>query len=213
VLVDLGFDEPSPTSRWPAADRSPGLVAGLAEIGVLPEDVTHVLLTHPHGDHIAGGTVERDGRRVARFPNARHLLGRADWDAVAGAEPGSDAAVHLGTLARLGRLEPADGDAEIWPGLMLVHAPGETPGHSIVRLRSEGETFYFLGDLFHHTCEVEHMDWVSPGRDRAQMRASRERLIRDALASDALLVFSHGRFPGWGQLEPSNGGARWVWLT
>jgi glyoxylase-like metal-dependent hydrolase (beta-lactamase superfamily II) len=214
VLVDLGFDEPGPTSRWPAAARSPGLVAGLAEIGVRPEDVTHVLLTHPHGDHVAGGTVERGGQRVARFPRARHLLGRADWEAVAGAPPGSDAAVHLGTLARLGLLEPAAGDdSEIVPGLALVHAPGESPGHSIVRLRSGGETFYFLGDLFHHPCEVEHTDWVSPGRDRAAMQASRERLIRDALAADALLVFSHGRFPGWGRIEAASGGARWVWLT
>jgi glyoxylase-like metal-dependent hydrolase (beta-lactamase superfamily II) len=163
VLVDLGFDEPTPASRWPSADRSPGLVAGLAAIGVRPEDVTHVLITHPHGDHVAGGTIERDGRRVARFPNARHLIGRADWEALAGAPSDSDLAVHLGALARLGRLEPADGDeSEVVPGLALVHAPGETPGHSIVRLRSGGETFYFLGDLFHHTCEVEHTDWVSP---------------------------------------------------
>src|SRR5437870_2988946 len=46
VLIDLGFDEPTPASQWPSADRSPGLVAGLASIGVAPEDVTHVLITH-----------------------------------------------------------------------------------------------------------------------------------------------------------------------
>src|SRR5207247_4151670 len=37
VLVDLGLDEPSPTSQWPVADRSPGLIAGLSQIGVAPD--------------------------------------------------------------------------------------------------------------------------------------------------------------------------------
>jgi glyoxylase-like metal-dependent hydrolase (beta-lactamase superfamily II) len=211
VLVDLGFDEPTSSSHWPSADRSPGLIAGLASIGVAPADLTHVLITHPHGDHIAGATVERGGRREARFPNARHLLGRADFDAAARAEPGSLAAQELGALREQGLLEPAEPEHEVAPGVALILAPGESPGHSIARVRSGGESFYFLGDLFHHPCEVENPGWVSPGRDQAAMRAARERLIAAALAEDALLVFSHGRFPGWGRLERTDAGARWVW--
>src|SRR5436309_13388512 len=149
VLVDLGFDEPTPSSQWPGADRSPGLVAGLASIGVAPADVTHVLITHPHGDHIAGATVERDGRRVPRFPNARHLLGRADFEAAARAEPGSMAAQELGSLREQGVLAPAEAEQEVAPGVALIHPPGESAGHSIVRVRSGGQSFYFLGDLFH----------------------------------------------------------------
>jgi glyoxylase-like metal-dependent hydrolase (beta-lactamase superfamily II) len=212
LLIDLGFDEPSPSSHWPGADRSPGLIAGLASIGVAPTEIGHVLITHPHGDHIAGATVERGGRREARFPNARHLLGRADFDALASAEPGSLAARELGALREQGLLWPAEGEQEVVPGVALIPAAGESPGHSIVRLRSAGQSFYFLGDLFHHPCEVENPGWVSPGRDRAAMRASRERLIEAALREDALMVFSHGSFPGWGRLERSGGGARWVWL-
>jgi len=134
VLVDPGFDEPGPRSSWPSSDRSPGLVAGLASIGVRPEDVSHVLITHPHGDHIAGATVEQDGRRRARFPRARHLLGRADFDAAARAAPDSMAARELGTLREQGLLEPVDGDQEVAPGLAMLHAPGESPGHSIVQI-------------------------------------------------------------------------------
>lgn len=212
ILVDLGFDDPSPSSPWKAPRhlRTPGTPAGLAAIGVPPEDITHVLITHGHGDHVAGGSVERDGRRVPRYPNARHYLNRRDWDGLADrANPDSLAAIHLGTIERAGLLHLVDSDREIVPGVTLVHAPGETPGHSLVRVRSRGETFYFLGDLFHHPCEVAHLDWVARGRDAATMRASRERLVADALASDAVLAATHLPFPPFGRIERGAGGVRW----
>src|SRR6185437_1882017 len=48
ILIDLGFDDLSPTTQWqaPRHRRTPGLTAGLATIGVQPADVTHVLITH-----------------------------------------------------------------------------------------------------------------------------------------------------------------------
>src|SRR5262249_20765479 len=56
AVVDLGFDDPGPDSRWmpPRFQRSAGVEAGLHSLGVTNDQVTHVLLTHPHGDHIAG---------------------------------------------------------------------------------------------------------------------------------------------------------------
>lgn len=212
ILIDLGFDDPSPTTQWklPRHQRTPGLQAGLATIGVQPADVTHVLITHSHGDHIAGGTVEIGGRRVPRFPNARHFVGRLDWEGLAERDrPGSHAAIHLATIDRLGMLDLVDGEREIVPSVTMIAAPGESPGHSIVKVESRGETFYFLGDLFHHPCEVAHLDWVARGRDRSRMRQSREKLIADALASNALLLTTHILFPGFGRLERTSTGARW----
>lgn len=212
ILIDAGFDDPSPGSPWmpPKYQRSPGVEAGLAAIGVRPEEITHVLFTHAHGDHIAGATVERAGRRVPRYPNATYFIGRADWeDNPARQQPGSLVAVHLGTLAQLGRLELVDAEREIAAGVTMLHAPGESPGHCIVRLRSAGETFYFLGDLFHHPVEVVHLDWVSRGRDPEQMVASRRRLIEAALAENALLMTAHMLFPAFGRIHPADTGVSW----
>src|SRR5437016_906880 len=72
VLVDLGFgDAPERYMKRVPCWRSPGIVAGLAGIGVRPEDVTHVVITHAHGDHVMGATIGRDDA-AARFPRARH---------------------------------------------------------------------------------------------------------------------------------------------
>lgn len=213
ILIDLGFDDPAPESQWraPRHQRTPGVVAGLAAIGVQPADITHVLITHAHGDHIAGGSVLRDGRRAPRYPNARHFLGRADWEGnPERAQPDSLLARHLGPVAEAGLLELVDAERAVAPGIAILPAPGESAGHCIVRVNSAGETFYFLGDLFHHPCEVAHLDWVSAGRDAGVMRASREALIAAALPANALLLTTHLPFPGFGRLRAADGGIRWV---
>jgi glyoxylase-like metal-dependent hydrolase (beta-lactamase superfamily II) len=213
LLIDLGFDDPSPTSQWkaPRHQRSPGVEAGLAAIGVRPAEITHVLITHAHGDHVAGGSTLRGGRRVPRFPNARHVMGRADWEGNPERErPYSLLSLHLGPVEEAGLLELLDEEREVAPGIAMIPAPGESPGHCIVRVRSRGEEFYFLGDLFHHPCEVAHLDWVSRGRDAAAMLESRRRLVAAALPGGALLMTSHMLPPGFGRLEPAGEGVRWV---
>jgi glyoxylase-like metal-dependent hydrolase (beta-lactamase superfamily II) len=215
ILVDAGLDDPGPESPWmpPRAVRSPGVEQGLARLGIRPEGVTHVALTHAHGDHIAGATVLRGGtggERAPRYPQARYLLGRRDWaDNPARAQSTSLVAIHLGTLDQLGVLDVVDGETEIVPGVTMLPAPGDSPGHHVVRVTSGGDCLYATGDLFHHACEVEHPDWVSPGRDPVASRTSRQRLSAEAAASGATVLFSHEPFPPWGQIVAVPGGYRW----
>ena len=216
ILVDAGFDDPDSAwgrkfaTMWAGTRRTPGVEAGLARIGVRPEAITHVGTTHAQFDHYVGVTVEREGGYAPRFPNARHLLGRADRTGSRyGNPPDAELAGRMETLERFGLLDLVDGDRAIVPGVAMLHAPGESPGHAIVHVASRGDHFYALGDLLHHPCEVEHLDWVLAGRDQAAMRASRERLLAMAVPQGATLVFSHARFPPWGRIVPDGDGFRW----
>jgi glyoxylase-like metal-dependent hydrolase (beta-lactamase superfamily II) len=153
----------------------------------------------------------RDGERVPTFPNARYVMHRADWeDNPSHRQPDSSDAQHLGTLERLGRLDLLDGDREIAPGITMLHAPGESPGHSVVRVRSADAVFYCLGDLFHHVAEVEHLDWLPAGRDPIASDVSRRRFVDAAIADNALLVFTHCPFPGWGRIIRDGARQHWV---
>ncbi len=213
ILIDPGVGDLDPSS-WLVTDlklrRTPGVQAGLAAVGSAPEQITHVLMTHAHDDHFLGATVRRDGQHIPRYPQARYVIGRVEWDGnPAREDPDSEVALRLGALDRLGLLDVVDGEDEIVPGVTMLSAPGESPGHAIVHVESAGDHFYYLGDLFHHTCEVAHLDWVMTHRDTPAMIASRRRLIAAAVPHGAMLVFTHHIFPGWGRIVATDGGYRW----
>ncbi len=217
ILVDPGFGELDadtyPTTWYVQelqARRSPGVPAGLASIGVQPEQITHVILTHTDEDHFMGVTVRRDGQTLARYPRARHLVMRAGWDEIPErAKPDSEITLGLGEIERLGLLDLVGDNYEVVPGVMLLHTPGEAPNHCIVRVRSGGESFYYLGDLFHHVCEIEHPDWFFEWHDKAAMGASRARFFADVTPQRDTLVYTHGTFPAWGRITPTGEGYRW----
>jgi glyoxylase-like metal-dependent hydrolase (beta-lactamase superfamily II) len=212
ILIDPAFDDPDSrwqrefSARWKPR-RTPGMAAGMATVRVRPEAITHVVITHAHIDHYAGVLVERDGDLAIRFPNARHFLGRQDWEGNPQRdEPQNDLAIRLGAIDRAGLLQLVDGDQEVARGVTMLHAPGETPGHAVVRLTSAGARFYALGDLCHHACEVAYPDWAMPHADLGTMRVSRERFFSEASASAATVVFTHEPFPPWGRIVRSGDG-------
>ena len=216
ILIDAGMDEPdSPWGRRNKEQmgmaRTAGMVASLAQIGVPPEDITHVLLTHYHWDHTLGATIEKDdGIFVPRYPRARHLLNRADWAGTGTSlEVWSEEVARMNTLQRCGVLELIDGDYEVIPGIKILHAPGESPGHSIVRVESSGQAFYALADLVHHAVEFEHPNWTRGGSDKEQLQASRKKFLPEIAASHATVIFAHAYFPGWGRVVRTANGYRW----
>jgi len=216
ILIDAGFDDPGSDwdqrflKEWPGSARTPGVLAGLASLGVKPEEVSHVLLTHPHFDHVIGLAAGRDGRLVPRYPKARVVLGRADWEDPPEGHLGPEQRARIGAVADAGLLDLLDGEQEIVPGVRMIPAPGESPGHSIIRISSNGETLYAVGDLFHYAAEVAHPDWMVPWADATQMLASRRKLFDEVASTDALIVFSHESFPPWGRVVRDEGdGFRW----
>ena len=89
-------------------------------------------------------------------------------------------------------------------GWRSLPVPGETPGHQIVRVHSQGRTLYYLGDLYHHVLKAQHPDWAAVWSDAAAARQSRDRLATRALSEDALLIATHIPAPGRLRRLPSS---------
>jgi len=215
VLVDAGDYEAALDGAKRTNYHPPDLLSRLAHIGVRPEGIGHVVITHGHGDHYNALTVARGDQRQLTFPDAHCYLGSGDWE-----NPERQAALGdansldgrtLGVLSQHGRLVPVAGDQSLGPGVTIVATPGETPGHQALRVSSGGQTLYCVGDLYHHPIEVVHSAWMVPWANRDANLQSRRAVSEAALAEDALLIATHIR--GVGQLRSYGAGVEWVDVT
>ena len=196
VLIDAGLG----TRSGESTRRSPGIEAGLASLGERPETISHLILTHAHWDHVDGALVGPDGGARPRYPNARHLIGRADLEVGrAGTHPHDLCTPQLEALARAGLLDLVDGDAEIAPGITMLDAPGESPGHHAVLVESGGQSFVHLADLYHHPSELA-LGWVQERTDPAEVGRARARILGEALRRGAVVVAAHDLVPGWARV-------------
>ncbi len=187
------------------------LLDQLHEKGIRPQDITHLVITHAHFDHYVGTTIESNGKYLPTFPNARCYLGRADWEdsdmQKSLQDPASIDSRTFGVLNQHGLLELVEGNRTLTPAVQIIAAPGESPGHQLVRLQSEGQTLYCLGDLYHHLVEVEQPTWMATWANPDTNLTSRRALVEAALAENALLVAAHMPI---GRLQRTPTGITWV---
>jgi glyoxylase-like metal-dependent hydrolase (beta-lactamase superfamily II) len=216
ILVDTGFGEYDPTDGADpivsvrGVQQTDGLDAALASLGVRREDVTHVLITHMHGDHILGATRHIGGRRVPTFPNARYVVMAAEWNAAPEFHQNARAIdAQKETLLAARVVDLVAGEIEVVSDVQFSPAPGESPGHAIVRVASGGQTVYCIGDLFHYPAEFSHFDWIPLYRDRATLVATREHLVHRFAEENAWLIPAHHLFPAIGKVERTANGYRW----
>ena len=190
LVIDPATFAPGETLPRARLVAHAGIDASLAELGVDPASVTHVLVTHLHSDHLNGFT-RADG--APRFPNARHVVPRLDREAYAGDE---ELAPYLDAVA----LELAEPDQAVSDRVRFIHTGGESPGHQAVAIDTGAGRLVYLGDLVHFPAEVAHFGWLGVrGRDAADLQAGRERVL--GAPDRTTYVFTHGRFPPWGVVE------------
>src|SRR5438094_9380282 len=136
-----------------------------------------------------GATTGPRGDQRPTFPNGRYYLGAADWERFAPASlPESPFQQIVGRLRELDRLVLVPGERGIAPGVTLLPTPGETPGHLSVRIASNGETAYYVGDLVHHVVELRHPEWTPRLRDAATLVPSRRQLYERAAREGGLVI-------------------------
>ncbi|MGH8993938.1 MAG: MBL fold metallo-hydrolase [Acidimicrobiia bacterium] len=202
VLIDTGVGRIDNGVYWGGS-----FLEALAGAGVVPADVTDVVLTHLHFDHV--GWTTRRGEIV--FDRATYRCHAADWDHfVAGPEPEEGSVRKLSPLA--GRLDPFTGDVDVAPGVSVRHAPGHTPGSAVVVISDGAERALLLGDAVHCPVELVEDDWEAVmDVDPALAARTREALARELEGTDVPAVAAH--FPGlrFGRVLPGTGPRRWVY--
>ncbi|RED15073.1 N-acyl homoserine lactonase family protein [Parasphingopyxis lamellibrachiae] len=157
----------------------------LGDIGLAPDNITFLGLSHYHDDHIgqapdfAGSTLLMNQRDIAavrdqEMPSAQAAL--APW--ISGGAESVD----------IGRDHDVFGDGSV----TILFMPGHTPGHSslLVRLPETGPVL-LTGDLYHFREQIENEGVPVFNTDRADTLASFARFLQIDLALDAMIVIQH----------------------
>lgn len=193
VLFDVG----SGPDFMPTAGS---VVDSLDALGLAPEDITHVLFTHAHPDHIWGLLDDFD---EPLFYEATYMMGRAEWDYWWNPETvntigNARAAFAVGAKRRMEAIEDSvilfDPGTEVLPGIASVASPGHTPGHMAFELPGA----LIVGDAIgNHHVALRHPEWRSGSdQDQDQAIASRKMLLDRASTENLAVVGFH--LPGGG---------------
>ena len=178
VMADTGMGPGPHPSR---GNRRGNLLNLLKLGGINPEEVSAVVHTHLHFDHVGWNVTWEGGRPKATFPRARYLVPRADWEYftapdVLESNPSTKESVL--PLQELGVLELIEGEHAVTPEISTMPTPGHTPGHVNVFISSQGQKGAVVGDMIHSKVQIREPGWCAYGDvDKAQGRRSREAML------------------------------------
>ncbi len=217
ILVDCGIgdkqDEKFRSHFHPHGEHD--LLSSLAPLGVTPADVTDVLLTHLHFDHVGGATrFDESGKIVTTFPQATYWSNEAQWawaETPNAKEAASFLIENLAPLKASGQLEMlpirAGKDYHWLPNITLRPVYGHTEAMMLPLLDiGSGQRAVYCADLLPSSAHVR-LPWVMAYDVRPLATlAEKERLLNEALASDYTLLFEHDPQVASGRLERDSRG-------
>jgi glyoxylase-like metal-dependent hydrolase (beta-lactamase superfamily II) len=135
ALREHGYDLHRPTEEEP--------LNALQSAGIDPAEVRTVILTHLHWDHCSNNHL---------FPNATFVVQRSELPyAIDPAEPQrvtyeSGNGLVPPWISSIGRFTVVDGDADVAPGVAVIHVPGHSPGSQGVLVQTDGGPYFIAGD-------------------------------------------------------------------
>lgn len=179
------------------------LQASLAKAGYKPADVTDVLVTHTHGDHI-GGLVTAAGGPA--FPTAAIRMSATEWDWFRTKAGGGGVIKAVGP-----QVKTFEAGVPILPGISPIAISGHTPGHVGYEISSGGQKLLDIGDTAHSSLlSLAKPDWSNGfDEDGTQGKVSRRDTLTMLAGSHELVFAPHFPFPGVGRIEKAGDGFVW----
>jgi len=196
VLVDtgagIGYSEKLGRIYAFEATGAPNEV--LQPLGIKPEEVTDVILTHLHFDHGGGAAVPAANGWALAFPNAVHHVQRTQWEHALHPNPRDRAsyfAERIEVLGKKGALALHEGDWSLGGGLDVIAFDGHTPGQHLPLFSGGRTALLFCGDLVPTSAHFPAAYVMAYDLDPVKSMDEKAAILAQAAREDWILVFEH----------------------
>ena len=198
ILIDSGLGNKlsrEDAKHWRIDRKDGGLIEGLAEIEISPQDIDIVINTHLHADHCGGNTRKKGKAFEATFPTAEYWVQRIEWADAShpyARTRGTYFSMNFSPLMEEGRVRVLHGDTEVTDQVHCVLTPGHTRGHQSILLQAGAWSGLFLGDMASYSAHFAHTSWLT-AYDVLPLEnvITKQRWQRWALEKDAWLFLDH----------------------
>ena len=211
IIIDAGCGDKmdAKSAQIFKLDRRYHLDHALADAGLSADDIDIVVASHLHFDHVGGFTkFGRDGSLVPRFPKARYIAHRAEWEDATHPHERNRASYlqeNFVPLKDAGVLSLVEDAAEIIPGVRYRRSGGHTANHQVVMIESGGRTAVFAADMYPTSVHIPD-PWIM-GYDLypVDTLTFKRAFAREAVEREYLLFFEHDPSMAAGYLREKDG--------
>ncbi len=170
--------------------------------GIDPTEVTTIVITHFHADHITGLMARETNAPI--FPKAQIHVPATEY------KFWTNPAVTAGAAKRIQAVFPGwsnirqfEGDIEVVPGVRAIASPGHTVGHTSFHLGSGGQQLIVLGDVTNlPALFFKNPDWiVAFDSDPTTADATKRKMFDRVIADKVTITGYHYGVPGAGTIS------------
>ncbi|GAB4038234.1 MBL fold metallo-hydrolase [Spirosoma jeollabukense] len=187
------------------------LLDSIRKAGYSETDVTHVLLTHLHFDHVGGAVKRDDGRLTPVFPNATYWTHPAHWDWAVNPNPREKASFlreNILPLQESGQLQFLTEKPLPFTAIDLLYVDGHTEKMTLPVFTLNGKTVAYMADLIPSSAHVPLPYVMSYDVRPLLTMDEKARILTKAAEENWILVFEHDPITEAATIEMTEKGPR-----
>jgi glyoxylase-like metal-dependent hydrolase (beta-lactamase superfamily II) len=196
------------------------MIANMAAAGIKPEQITRVIVSHFHPDHVFG-LMSKAPDNTPVFPNAvvyvpsnefKFWMDESIFTKLPERQHGLPKRLQAMFPLLKDKLKQYEWETEIIPGVRSIAAPGHTPGHTAFHVASGNEQLMVLSDTTNMPALfAKHPNWHGAvDADPVLAEATRRKLFDRVVADKALVTGYHFPFPAVGKIVTDGAGYTFV---